>query len=123
MKTVFNKELTDEELKDTKILLYRIRREKGYKAYQFFVRVLFIASYFSKLKQYISYQGVLWDVAVWVRSKSSSPLDFAHLGERTSPNSKYFGTHVDTLINGTWSEVYIETINKYNLELKAKEKW
>lgn len=121
MKTVFNKDLADWELNETKELLYKIRREKGYDAHQFFIRVFFVASYFSKLSGYISYGSVLSDVREWLNKKNSKPLDYAYLESRRSQDSKYFGTRVNTLINGTWSELYTETITTHKTEMNVKK--
>lgn len=120
MKTVFNKDLADWELNETKEVLYKIRRERGYNAYQFFIRVLFVASYFSKILGYVSYGSVLSDIRDWLKKKGSKPLDYAYLESRQSQDSKYFGTRVNTLINGTWTELYMETIFAYKIETKSK---
>lgn len=120
MKTVFNKDLADWELNETKELLYNIRRERGYNVHQFFIRVLFVASYFSKVSGYVSYGSVLSDIRAWLNKKGSKPLDYAYLESRQSQDSKYFGTRVNTLINGTWSQLYMETIFAYKIEMKTK---
>lgn len=121
---VLKEVLSEQDYKDTKDLLYQIRTEHSYKQYDFFRRILYVAAHFGGKNGYIRYSAMLSKVKEFsIRPKDNRNImhfcDF-NLRLGATDEAKFFGTKINTILNGTWGELMEETIEERK-NMLAKE--
>lgn len=103
--------LSEDDYKETKKILYEIRRNKPFKAYEFFKKIVFISAYFGGRGPYIPYTVILQRIKVWY-NKDTSYEDYESMGElvRRGEQPSFFGIKCSFILNESMTAVMDRTI-------------